>query len=70
MSAHTDGRLDLTEYDERVQQAWAARTYGELEALTADLPTQETPPKRHHPTGSTGMGAADALRSPPGPAPV
>ena len=37
-SAHADGRLDLTEYDERVQQAWAARTYGELEALTADLP--------------------------------
>lgn len=37
-SAHTEGRLDLTEYDERVQQAWAARTYGELRALTADLP--------------------------------
>jgi Domain of unknown function (DUF1707) len=36
--AHNQGRLDLTEYDERVQQAWAARTYGELEALTADLP--------------------------------
>ncbi len=37
-TAHNEGRLDLTEYDERVQQAWAARTYGELEALTADLP--------------------------------
>ncbi len=37
-SAHADGRLDLTEYDERVQQAWAARTCGELEALTVDLP--------------------------------
>jgi hypothetical protein len=36
--AHNEGRLDLTEYDQRVQQAWAARTYGELEALTADLP--------------------------------
>ncbi len=37
-AAHDEGRLDLTEYDQRVQQAWAARTYGELEALTADLP--------------------------------
>ena len=42
-SAHTDGRLDLTEYDERLQRAWAARTYGELEALTADLPKARPP---------------------------
>lgn len=42
-SAHAEGRLDLTEYDQRVQQAWAARTYGELEVLTADLP-QARPP--------------------------
>lgn len=37
-AAHAEGRLDLTEYDQRVQQAWAARTYGELDALIADLP--------------------------------
>ncbi len=37
-SAHSEGRLDLTEFDQRVQQAWESRTYGELEALTADLP--------------------------------
>jgi hypothetical protein len=37
-SAHAEGRLDLAEYDERVRQAWAARTYGELDRLTADLP--------------------------------
>ena len=42
-SAHADGRLDLTEYDERLQQAWAARTYGELETLTADLPQAQPP---------------------------
>lgn len=42
-SAHADGRVDLTEYDERVQRAWAARTYGELDALTADMP-QARPP--------------------------
>ena len=32
------GRLTLAEYDERVAQAYAARTYGELAELTADLP--------------------------------
>ncbi len=42
-SAHAEGRLDLLEYDERVQQAWAARTYGELETLTADLPRPRPP---------------------------
>ena len=33
-----DGRLTLAEYDERVGAAWAARTYGDLAQLTADLP--------------------------------
>ncbi|MGH3927586.1 MAG: DUF1707 SHOCT-like domain-containing protein, partial [Pseudonocardiaceae bacterium] len=42
-AAHAEGRLDLAEYDERVQRVWAARTYGELETLTADLP-RATPP--------------------------
>src|SRR5262245_31338767 len=42
-SAHAEGRLDLAEYDERVRQAWAARTYAELEVLTADLPQTRSP---------------------------
>ena len=33
-----EGRLTLTDYDERLQQTYAARTYGELERMTADLP--------------------------------
>ncbi|MEU7613094.1 DUF1707 domain-containing protein [Micromonospora sp. NPDC049204] len=33
-----EGRLDLHEYDERLQRAYAARTYAELEALLTDLP--------------------------------
>lgn len=33
-----DGRLTMDEFDERVQSVYAARTYGELEDLTADLP--------------------------------
>jgi hypothetical protein len=37
--AHGEGRLTLTEFDERVQAVWAARTYGELTEITADLPS-------------------------------
>jgi hypothetical protein len=33
-----DGRLDLEELDERLDRAFAAKTYGELAPLTADLP--------------------------------
>lgn len=33
-----EGRLDLHEYDERLQQAYAAKTYGDLDRLLADLP--------------------------------
>lgn len=56
-SAHAEGRLDLSEYDQRVQQAWAARTYGELEVLTADLPQTQAP----HPPA-----AREEVRSPGG----
>jgi hypothetical protein len=34
-----EGRLTLEEYEERVGRAYAARTYGELTPLTADLPS-------------------------------
>ncbi|MEU6207823.1 DUF1707 domain-containing protein [Micromonospora musae] len=33
-----EGRLDLHEYDERLQRAYGARTYGELDVLLTDLP--------------------------------
>jgi DUF1707 SHOCT-like domain len=33
-----DGRIDLDELDERLTQAYAAKTYGQLQALVADLP--------------------------------
>ncbi|MEV4821418.1 DUF1707 domain-containing protein [Micromonospora sp. NPDC049274] len=38
-----EGRLDLHEYDERVQRAYAARTYAELDALLSDLPPVAPP---------------------------
>lgn len=33
-----DGRLTITEFDDRAAAAYAARTRGELEELTEDLP--------------------------------
>lgn len=38
-----DGRLSIEELDERVEAALTARTYGELEALVADLPATPGP---------------------------
>lgn len=38
-----EGRLDLHEYDERLQRAYASRTYGELDALVTDLPAPAAP---------------------------
>jgi Domain of unknown function (DUF1707)/Domain of unknown function (DUF4190) len=38
-----EGRLTPDEYDERIGRAYAARTYGELSALIADLPAGAVP---------------------------
>jgi hypothetical protein len=39
-----DGRLTLDELDDRLSQAYAARTFGDLEPLTHDLPSAGTGP--------------------------
>ncbi len=39
----TEGRLTQDEYNDRMGRAYAARTYGELMALTADLPAGAWP---------------------------
>jgi hypothetical protein len=36
--AAADGRLTLTELDERIEALYAAKTYGELEPVVSDLP--------------------------------
>ncbi|GAA0907149.1 DUF1707 SHOCT-like domain-containing protein [Streptomyces thermoalcalitolerans] len=36
--ALAEGRLDMTEFEERLEAAYKARTYGELAPLTRDLP--------------------------------
>lgn len=47
-----DGRLDMEELEERLESAFNAKTYGELEPLVADLPTTRKP----QPMSSTGVG--------------
>jgi hypothetical protein len=42
--AFGEGRLELPELEERVAQAYAARTLGELRPLTADLPPEPGAP--------------------------
>jgi hypothetical protein len=49
----TEGRLTQDELDDRVAQAYAARTYGQLWALTADLPAGALP----YPHFALGPGA-------------
>jgi hypothetical protein len=39
---HTEGRLDTTELEERLERCYSAKTRGELDALTADLPGPRT----------------------------
>ena len=41
--AHADGRIDADELAERIGRCYGARTFGELQRLTADLLT----PERH-----------------------
>ena len=39
-AAFVQGRLDKDEFDARIGQAIASRTYGELAAVTADIPAE------------------------------
>jgi hypothetical protein len=39
-----DGRLDLEELDERLTAVYAAKTYGDLEPITRDLPSASSAP--------------------------
>jgi len=58
-----EGRLSQDELDDRVARAFAARTYGQLWALTADLPAGPLPypqflPALPHPQGPHSQGPA------------
>jgi len=56
------GRLTLDEYDERLARAYAAKTYGELDELTADLPAAVPAPRAAsaQPATSQARGCAPA----------
>jgi hypothetical protein len=40
---HVDGRLDAEELTQRIDQAYAAKTLGDLDAVTTDLPSIQPP---------------------------
>lgn len=57
-----EGRLDLTEYDERLQKTYAAKTYGDLDGLLDDLPgtvpTQRSQVQAYQPPAAPAGGPA------------
>jgi len=48
--ALSDGRLTVDEYEERLAKVYAARTYADLDPLTADLPRGGRPAPAPKPT--------------------
>jgi hypothetical protein len=63
---HLDGRLTADELAERTERAYAARTFGDLDALATDLPPLPAPAPA---APSPGPGPADLppRMRPPGP---
>jgi hypothetical protein len=62
--AFADGRLDDTEFDERMRAALTARTHSDLDVLTADLPAATAGTGPAPTTGGRGPGRfAVALKS-------
>lgn len=41
--AAAQGRLELSEFEQRLAKVYSANTYGELDQLSADLPTSPPP---------------------------
>ncbi|ASU86156.1 DUF1707 domain-containing protein [Nocardiopsis gilva YIM 90087] len=61
-SALSEGRLDLAEYERRLDTAMSATVFGELEPLTADLPTSQQPDRE--PVDLAAVGAENYAPSP------
>ena len=63
---HAAGRLDAEEFNERLDKVFEAKTIGDLDELTADLPAVDPYPlptsslPRHHP-GSGSLPASSVL---------
>jgi len=58
-----DGRINLEELEERLTAAYTARTYGELEALTRDLPGGAVPAFGPVPPGQRITGGEPTSRT-------
>ena len=53
-----EGRLELDEYDVRLQQTYAAKTYGDLDGLLTDLPGAAVEPRSGTSPAHSPAGAA------------
>ena len=60
---YSDGRLDETEFNERIDQAMRAKTHADLDGLLTDLPAPEAPEPQK--AGKTSGPAAPVLRQRP-----
>lgn len=60
-----EGRLDLGEYDERLQRTYSAKTYGDLKGLLDDLPGAAVPAQSQ---ASSAVAPAPAAPPPQAPA--
>ena len=61
-TAMAEGRIDVAELQDRIGVVYAAKTLGELEPLTADLPVSATP-ARPTAKGESGSGSSVAVMS-------
>jgi hypothetical protein len=67
-AAASEGRLDPDELEERVTKALAARTQGELDQLTNDLPAPHVPvPRPDRSLGRSGLDGSCSERVLPSP---
>ena len=63
-AALDEGRLDISEYDERLQRTYAAKTFADLRGLTDDLPgtipAERSQLAPHEPTAGQAVGEVPA----------
>lgn len=45
-TAHTEGRIDLGEFQQRLERCYESKTFGELDELVRDIPPEVAPSRR------------------------
>ena len=53
---HLAGRIDTDELQERIEGCYAAKTYGDLDVVLADLPAEISAPRDDHAAARVGWG--------------